>query len=241
MKPHLSCLALVMAMAAAAPAFAQMDSHSNHAPAAVPSDPQPESQIITPPTPSNEHHVFIYPPLSRALGEEGTTILSFVVNADGTVSDARVARSSGSLRLDAIAAEEVTRSWRYHPATKAGTPVATRFEAAVAFSLGKRTDNWTYFPMTEADFPPGAYASGEAGATSFLISTDQNGKVLSGMLWQSSGYADLDAAAKARLFTQQFPAQKGDSKTAFMVYVVFTWPEHGPEHGFAPAASGAAN
>ncbi|MEI9994540.1 MAG: energy transducer TonB [Rhizomicrobium sp.] len=56
-----------------------------------------------------------YPFFARILGDEGTTELAFTVSADGTVRDVKVAKSSGSERLDDAAVECVAK-WHYRPA-----------------------------------------------------------------------------------------------------------------------------
>ena len=66
---------------------------------------------------------------------QGVVILACVVQPDGSVSDARVARSLDSmfgLDQEAIAA---ARRWRFLPGTHRGRPVATRVTIEVAFTL----------------------------------------------------------------------------------------------------------
>lgn len=58
-----------------------------------------------------------YPFFARLFGEEGTSELAFQVQADGTVNDVEIAKSSGSDRLD-NAAVECVRKWHYRPAIK---------------------------------------------------------------------------------------------------------------------------
>lgn len=58
-----------------------------------------------------------YPFLARVLGQEGTTELALKVMADGTVSDVKVSKSSGSDRLDDAAVDCVS-GWHYRPAIK---------------------------------------------------------------------------------------------------------------------------
>ncbi len=55
----------------------------------------------------------VYPPESIKNKEEGTVSLEFTINADGSVSDVRVAKSSGYPRLD-DASVEVARSGITH-------------------------------------------------------------------------------------------------------------------------------
>jgi len=70
-----------------------------------------------------------YPFFARVFGREGTTELSFLVQADGTVSDIKVAKSSGDDGLD-DAAKDCVAKWRYRPAIKddqlADAPMAVK-------------------------------------------------------------------------------------------------------------------
>lgn len=63
-----------------------------------------------------------YPPHSRRMAEEGTVVLRVELTEHGDVSAARVHSSSGFARLDEAALEAV-RTWRCHPARRAGHPV----------------------------------------------------------------------------------------------------------------------
>lgn len=76
-----------------------------------------------------------YPEVSIRLNEVGTTLLSFKVMPDGSVSGASVSKSSGSDRLDAAAIECVQRSWRYTPAKQDGQAVETPWQANVQWKL----------------------------------------------------------------------------------------------------------
>jgi TonB family protein len=58
-----------------------------------------------------------YPLLARILGQEGTTEVAFQVMADGTLSDIKVTKSSGSDRLDGAATDCVAK-WHYKPGIK---------------------------------------------------------------------------------------------------------------------------
>jgi len=60
----------------------------------------------------------------------GNTSLAFVIDADGSVSGARVTQSSGSAELDE-AALGCVQKWRYFPHTTAGKPVAIDWQANV--------------------------------------------------------------------------------------------------------------
>ena len=75
-----------------------------------------------------------YPPTSRDDGEEGTVTLRFIVQTDGSISDIRIARSSGHPRLDA-AAQRNLRQAKFQPATCHGKPIAMRVHYSFKFEL----------------------------------------------------------------------------------------------------------
>jgi protein TonB len=62
-----------------------------------------------------------YPPMSRRMGETGTTVLRVELDEQGHVSSARVATGSGFARLDEAALAAV-KSWRCTPAQRNGQP-----------------------------------------------------------------------------------------------------------------------
>lgn len=80
------------------------------------------------------HSVLPYPEQSRRLGEEGTAKVSYVVLADGTVSEVKLVHSSGFARLDDNAVASVRR-WRYTAAVRGTRPV--RHLVDVEFKLKK--------------------------------------------------------------------------------------------------------
>ncbi len=75
-----------------------------------------------------------YPEQARWRGHEGAVMLAARVTADGTVIDVRVIRSSGHGSLDR-AARRAVRGWRFHPATRAGTPVPGEARVTIRFAL----------------------------------------------------------------------------------------------------------
>ena len=76
-----------------------------------------------------------YPPVARRLGEQGTVILAITVAADGSVSAAQIATSSGVPELDQAALNWVKAHWRYKPAMQGGVAVPSSTQAAVKFDL----------------------------------------------------------------------------------------------------------
>ena len=75
-----------------------------------------------------------YPRVSQEYGDEGTVRLRFIVQPDGSVSDIRIARSSGSPHLDA-AAQRNLRDTKFQPATCHGKPIAMRIHYSFTFEL----------------------------------------------------------------------------------------------------------
>jgi protein TonB len=76
-----------------------------------------------------------YPSIAVRLNQQGTTTLSFTINVDGSVSDAKVAKSSGYDSLDQAAIRCVEASWHYKPALDNGHPVAAPWKADVTWNL----------------------------------------------------------------------------------------------------------
>jgi protein TonB len=84
---------------------------------------------------TNTHTTPPYPAVARRLGEQGTVILAITVAADGSVSAAQVATSSGVPELDQAAVSWVKAHWRYKPAMQGGVAVPSSTQAAVKFDL----------------------------------------------------------------------------------------------------------
>ena len=75
-----------------------------------------------------------YPPASQDNGDEGTVTLLLAVQTDGSISDIRIARSSGYQRLDAAAVRSL-RQAKFQPATCHGKPIAMRIHYSFKFEL----------------------------------------------------------------------------------------------------------
>ena len=75
-----------------------------------------------------------YPLAARRQGAEGRVLLRAQVLEDGRCAEVRIAHSSGHTALDESALATVRR-WRFLPATRAGTPVASWVEVPIAFRL----------------------------------------------------------------------------------------------------------
>ena len=75
-----------------------------------------------------------YPPASQDNGDEGTVTLLLAVQTDGSISDIRIARSSGYQRLDAAAVRSL-RQAKFQPATCHGKPIAVRIHQSITFKI----------------------------------------------------------------------------------------------------------
>ena len=75
-----------------------------------------------------------YPPASQNEGDEGTVTLLLAVQTDGSISDIRIARSSGYQRLDAAAIRSL-RQAKFQPATCHGKPIAVRIHQSFIFKI----------------------------------------------------------------------------------------------------------
>jgi len=102
-------------------------------PAAPPAPP------AAPPTPPeaimSTHGIPPYPAISQRLGEHGTTLLNITIDEAGRCTEATVATSSGSNRLDTAAIDYVKQRYRWKPATQNGHPVTVRSQIRVVWDL----------------------------------------------------------------------------------------------------------
>ncbi|HEX4534698.1 MAG TPA: energy transducer TonB [Rhizomicrobium sp.] len=84
---------------------------------------------------TNTHTTPPYPPDARRLGQQGTVVLQITIAANGAVTDAKVATSSGTPALDQTAVAWVMSHWKYKPAIANGAPTQSVTQAAVKFDL----------------------------------------------------------------------------------------------------------
>jgi protein TonB len=73
-----------------------------------------------------------YPPKARNNGVHGTVKFEIVVDANGSVVDAREISAELGDGLDASALDTV-RTWKFKPATKNAVPIAVRMVVEFAF------------------------------------------------------------------------------------------------------------
>ena len=75
-----------------------------------------------------------YPKASLMNEEQGTTSMSFLVNADGTVADSKLEKTSGFKNLDKAALKSLS-ACKFKPGTKDGAPAQTWTKVDYAWKL----------------------------------------------------------------------------------------------------------
>ncbi|MBI2875511.1 MAG: TonB family protein [Candidatus Tectomicrobia bacterium] len=100
-----------------------------------PSLPRKEGKFLSLAQPRyRENDRPIYPRLAQLKGYEGKVLLEVEVRADGRVGGVVIKESSNHKVLDEAALKAV-RKWRYSPARRGGTPVASRVLVPIYFEL----------------------------------------------------------------------------------------------------------
>jgi periplasmic protein TonB len=97
------------------PAFVFVSEREHSTPAVAVSQPRPP-----------------YPADARAEGVEGTVVVQFLVQKDGSIGDVRVVRGDSRLAAAVVAA---VKRWKFEAATFEGRPVATWRTASFPFRL----------------------------------------------------------------------------------------------------------
>jgi protein TonB len=176
------------------------------------------------------HKIPPYPPLSVMTNEEGTSLLTVAIGADGVPTDVQVANSSGSLRLDEAARDFVKATWRWNPPTMACKPVAVVTRVSIKWDLRDTPDDpnqrMPVITMTKADFPPGALERHEQGTTIVAMIVAMNGDIARANVTQGSGFADLDSKALeiAKTRYRWTAAKMGETPINTQIFLVMKWP-----------------
>ena len=98
-------------------------------------DPEPVNMVNVRADP---HRPLSQPPYPASMirsGTEGSVDVEVLVQPDGRVGDARIARSSGYDLFDRATLEEARRNWRLLAATRNGEPYAQWYRLRVVFKL----------------------------------------------------------------------------------------------------------
>ena len=104
-----------------------------------PPAPPKVTTAVAPPTDlkpiARTHSLPPYPTISQRLGEQGTSQMQVAISTEGTVTECKIIKSSGSERLDNAACEYVKGHWRWQPPTSEGKPVAANTDVSVVWNL----------------------------------------------------------------------------------------------------------
>ena len=76
-----------------------------------------------------------YPAEAREAGKQGRAVVGFIVNVDGTISNAEIVKSAGDASLDAESVRVVESMPKWKPGMQGGKAVKTRFNLPVYFKL----------------------------------------------------------------------------------------------------------
>lgn len=101
-----------------------------------PAAAKPQAPPITAPASIGRAHECQsrYPALAMRLNHEGSVLLGFTIEPDGSVSNAHVLQSSGHDELDQ-GAITCASNWHYKPAMQNGQPVAVPWQTKVTYKL----------------------------------------------------------------------------------------------------------
>jgi len=106
---------------------------------AAPPPPPPAKTTAIAPTSlepiARTHSLPPYPTISQRLGEQGTSQMQVAISTEGSVTDCKIIKSSGSERLDNAACEYVKGHWRWKPPTQEGKPVTANTDVSVVWNL----------------------------------------------------------------------------------------------------------
>jgi TonB family protein len=135
-----------------------------------------------------------YPQMSVMTSEEGTTIVTVSIGADGVPTKAAVFTSSGSVRLDEAAVAHIKDNWRWNAPIIGCKPAASETRVSVKWDLSNTAAN-AFQPasvfMDARDYPPDALKRREQGNVTMAVVVTAQGQVQPIVL-RSSGFPDLD-------------------------------------------------
>lgn len=123
-----------------AAAEAERNAPAGNRPARASTARRPASDVTATRTPATRnaellaHAAPAYPREERQRGAEGSVILRIAVDPQGIPTDIGYASRSGNNALDR-AALDAARDWRFRPATRNGTAVASTVDVPVDFRL----------------------------------------------------------------------------------------------------------
>jgi len=151
-----------------------------------------------------------YPEAAVRAGAEGTTLLSFDIDAEGNVKNPTVAKTSGNKDLD-DAAIQCAGNWKYKAATQKGKAATVPWQASVQWRLHNATmaqslaHSCRKYVTTVPDIP-----RGESRITSIAFRVMPDGSYVDIKVTSTSGDATFDDAAVRCTVASHFPTQMLD-------------------------------
>ncbi|MGZ6042295.1 MAG: energy transducer TonB, partial [Asticcacaulis sp.] len=135
-----------------------------------------------------------YPQMSAMTSEEGTTLVTVSIGADGVPTNVTVFASSGSIRLDEAAATYIKDNWRWNAPITGCKPTASETRVSVKWDMRNGAANAFQPPsvfMNPGDYPPDALKRREQGSVIVAVVVTAQGQVQP-IVVRSSGFPDLD-------------------------------------------------
>jgi len=148
-----------------------------------------------------------YPEVAVRAGAEGTTLLSFGIDAEGNVKNPTVAKTSGNKDLD-DAAIQCAGAWKYKAATRKGKAATVPWQANVQWRLHNTTmaqslaHSCQKYVTTMPDIP-----RGESRITSIAFRVMPDGTYTDVRVTSTSGDATFDDVGVRCTMASHFPTQ----------------------------------
>ncbi len=182
-----------------------------------------------------------YPLESLNANEAGAVLLKLLVDARGNVTESVIERSSGYQRLDE-AARAALRLCKFKPATLNGNPTSAWAALEYVWIL-KEPESTKTKPVLIAssckrpEYPTASFGAGETGVVLLRFLVDPEGKVAKTIVERSSGYPQLDDAARTALELCKFePATLDGKATSTWTAIEYVWTIRDPEDSRASTA-----
>jgi len=163
----------------------------------APALPVPSQQATLSPMTNDCTH--LYPQSAAQAGEEGATIVTVNIAADGTMTAPHVARSSGYADLDNAALVCVNGA-HVKPLTSQGVPIAVTTEIQVSWhrsTFGGAPAALDQNICSHRYYPPVAVRLNHQGEAELSFTIAADGSVKDVKVTKSTGYDELDQAAVA--------------------------------------------
>lgn len=186
------------------------------------------------------HLIPPYPQVSVMTSEEGTTVLQVTIGTDGVPTDAEVAVSSGSLRLDEAARDFVKANWKWQPPLNDCKPVAAKTRISIkwdirnsrpggpmpGFSPALLLDALTVKVADASDIPAGLPPLVNPGVSMDMVVVDPTGKITAVPVGGTSPALSARSVELAK--TYHWPQPRMDGKAVGAIYVLLmVWPAPG--------------